>query len=69
MEIEGSLLLVGLYSVSAITQEPNKNPIAFLERQQGSHWAPELLLRLGTVRQVIGFLLYPRVDFLRGESL
>ena len=31
MEIEGSLLLVGLYSVSAITQEPNKNPIAFLE--------------------------------------
>ena len=32
MEIEGSLLLVGLYSVSAITQEPNKNPIAFLER-------------------------------------
>ena len=32
METEGSLLLVGLWPVSAITQEPNKNPIAFLER-------------------------------------
>ena len=32
MEIEGSLLAVGLCPVSAITQEPNKNPIAFLER-------------------------------------
>ena len=32
MEIEGSLLLVGLWPVSAITQEPNENPIAFLER-------------------------------------
>ena len=32
MEIEGSLLAVGLCPVSAITQEPNKNHIAFLER-------------------------------------
>ena len=32
MEIEGSLLVVALCLVSAITQEPNKNPIAFLER-------------------------------------
>ena len=32
MEIEGSLLLVELCPVSAITQEPNENPIAFLER-------------------------------------
>ena len=32
MEIEGSLLLVGLCPVSAITQESNENPIAFLER-------------------------------------
>ena len=32
MEIEGSLLDVGLCLVSAITQEPNENPIAFLER-------------------------------------
>ena len=32
MEIEGSLLAVGLCSVSAITQEPNENPMAFLER-------------------------------------
>ena len=32
MEIEGSLLLVPLCLVSAITQEPNKNTIAFLER-------------------------------------
>ena len=32
MEIEGSLLLVGLSLVSAITQESNENPIAFLER-------------------------------------
>ena len=32
MEIEGSLLTVGLCLVSAITQEPNENPIAFLER-------------------------------------
>ena len=32
MEIKGSLLLVGLSPVSAITQEPNENPIAFLER-------------------------------------
>ena len=32
MEIEGILLLVGLCPVSAITQEPNENPIAFLER-------------------------------------
>ena len=31
MEIEGSLLLLGLCLVSAITQEPNENPIAFLE--------------------------------------
>ena len=31
METEGSLLLVGLCPVSAITQEPNENPIAFLE--------------------------------------
>ena len=31
MEIEGSLLLVGLCLVSAITQESNENPIAFLE--------------------------------------
>ena len=32
MEIEGSLLAVGLCPVSAITQESNENPIAFLER-------------------------------------
>ena len=32
MEMEGSLVLVGLCPVSAITQEPNENPIAFLER-------------------------------------
>ena len=32
MEIEGSLLAVGLLLVSAITQESNENPIAFLER-------------------------------------
>ena len=32
MEIEGSLLVVGLCLVSAITQEPNENLIAFLER-------------------------------------
>ena len=31
IEIEGSLLVVGLCPVSAITQEPNENPIAFLE--------------------------------------
>ena len=40
----------------------------FPERKWGSHWAPELLLRLGTVPQVISFLLFPWVDFLRGES-
>ena len=34
METEGSLLLVGLCPVSAITQEPNENPFAFLERQK-----------------------------------
>ena len=32
MKTEGSLLAVGLCSVSAITQGFNKNPIAFLER-------------------------------------
>ena len=32
MEIEGSLLVVGLCPVSAITQKPNENPTAFLER-------------------------------------
>ena len=32
MEIEESLLLVGLCPVSATTQEPNENPIAFLEK-------------------------------------
>ena len=32
MEMEGSLLLVRLCPVSAITQQPNENPIAFLER-------------------------------------
>ena len=31
METKESLLLVGLCPVSAITQEPNKNIIAFLE--------------------------------------
>ena len=31
MEIEGSLLVVGLRLVSAITQESSENPIAFLE--------------------------------------
>ena len=35
MEIEGSLLAVGLCPVSAITQESNENPIAFLERLRG----------------------------------
>ena len=34
MEIEGSLLVVGLYLVSAITQEFKKNPSAFLESQK-----------------------------------
>ena len=32
MKIEGSLLDVGLCLVSSVTQEPNENPIAFLER-------------------------------------
>ena len=32
MEIEGSLLVVGLCPVSAVTQDPSKNPTAFLER-------------------------------------
>ena len=32
MEIEGSQLVVRLCPVSAVTQEPNENPIAFLER-------------------------------------
>ena len=32
MKIEGSLLTVGLCLVSSVTQEPNENPIAFLER-------------------------------------
>ena len=32
MQTERILLLVGLCPVSAITQEPNKNPIALLER-------------------------------------
>ena len=31
IEIEGSLLVVGLCPVSTITHESNKNPIAFLE--------------------------------------
>ena len=31
MEIKGSLLVVGLCPVSAITQESSENPIAFLE--------------------------------------
>ena len=43
--------------------------MAFPERQRGSHWAPELLLRLDTVPQLIGFLLFAWVDFFRGESL
>ena len=32
MEVEGSLLVVGLCPVSTVTQEPNENPTAFLER-------------------------------------
>ena len=32
METEGSLLVVGLCPVSAITQDSSENPIAFLER-------------------------------------
>ena len=31
MKIAGSLLVLGLCPVSAITQESNENPIAFLE--------------------------------------
>ena len=31
MEVEGSLLVVGLCLASAIIQESNENPIAFLE--------------------------------------
>ena len=31
MEIEGSLLVVGLCPVSTVTQEPSENPTAFLE--------------------------------------
>ena len=31
MDIEGSLIVVGLCPVSAITKESNKTPIAFLE--------------------------------------
>ena len=31
MDIEGNLIVVGLCLVSAITQESNENPIAFLE--------------------------------------
>ena len=31
MEVEGSLLVVGLCPVSTVTQEPNENPTAFLE--------------------------------------
>ena len=31
MEIEGSLLVMGLCPISAITQESNENPVAFLE--------------------------------------
>ena len=32
MEIQGSLLVVRLCPVSAVTLEPNENPIAFMER-------------------------------------
>ena len=32
MEIEGSVLFVGMFLISAVTQESNENPIAFLER-------------------------------------
>ena len=32
MKIAGSLFVLGLCPVSAITQEPNENPITFLER-------------------------------------
>ena len=42
--------------------------MAFPEKQRGSHWAPESLLRLDTVPQLIGFLLFEWVDFFRGES-
>ena len=38
METEGSLLLVGLCPVSAITQEPNENPTDFLERLSSRGW-------------------------------
>ena len=31
MEVEGSLLVMGLCPVSTVTQEPNENPTAFLE--------------------------------------
>ena len=36
MELEGGLLVVELCPVSATIQEPNKNPIAFLERLKGA---------------------------------
>ena len=38
MEIEGSLLLVGLWPILAITQEPIENHIAFLERLKEALW-------------------------------
>ena len=40
----------------------------FPERQCGSHCTPKLLLSLGIIPQLTGFLLFPWVDFLRGES-
>ena len=46
MEIKGSLLLVGLCPVSAITREPNENPIAFLERLRGPPKVYQSRLRL-----------------------
>ena len=49
METEGSLLLVGLCPTSAITREPNENPIAFLERLKAKVYQSGLILLQETV--------------------
>ena len=59
MKTEGSLLAVGLCLVSAITQEPNENPIAFLERLK------EALQKLTN----LGLDSYKRQMILKDKSL
>ena len=58
MEIAGSLLVVGLCPVSAVTQESNEKPIAFLESLKEALQKFKNLNLRGTVDFFLIFFFY-----------